>query len=363
MGIGDWGLGIGPNPQSPIPNPQSPIPISSYIDDAAVQNKPLLTSHDLSFTSKSGKTYMIQVEATNSVGTTLSSLVQFVLADVPVMPVPIVARGTQTSYNIIQAIYLATSSNGGSDILESEIQMDDGINGAFSSLKTSQQTSILIDSNIIKGRTYRFKYRVRNINGWSEYSEISYIDAADKPATPKQIQYVSATTTKMKIKINFSEDNGGSNLTGCELYIDKGNDFTSKFTKIIDSLYNGKSTLYEFENTKDSLKDPGALYRVKSLCINKYGMSNFSDELKIGLGPWGLGIGDWGLGIGPNPQSPIPNPQSPFNYYYIILYLLIYTINLKNKYISLIHLYSFIIYSPIICLNIKILSYITFYKL
>ena len=25
MGIG-WGLGIGPNPQSPIPNPQSPIP-------------------------------------------------------------------------------------------------------------------------------------------------------------------------------------------------------------------------------------------------------------------------------------------------------------------------------------------------
>jgi hypothetical protein len=24
---GDWGLGIGANPQSPIPNPQSPIPI------------------------------------------------------------------------------------------------------------------------------------------------------------------------------------------------------------------------------------------------------------------------------------------------------------------------------------------------
>ena len=23
----EWGLGIGPNPQSPIPNPQSPIPM------------------------------------------------------------------------------------------------------------------------------------------------------------------------------------------------------------------------------------------------------------------------------------------------------------------------------------------------
>jgi len=28
MGIGDWGLGPIPNPQSPIPNPQSPIPIN-----------------------------------------------------------------------------------------------------------------------------------------------------------------------------------------------------------------------------------------------------------------------------------------------------------------------------------------------
>jgi len=31
MGIGDWGLGIGPNPQSPIPNPQSPIIVLNYI--------------------------------------------------------------------------------------------------------------------------------------------------------------------------------------------------------------------------------------------------------------------------------------------------------------------------------------------
>ena len=26
----NWGLGIGPNPQSPIPNPQSPIPNPQY---------------------------------------------------------------------------------------------------------------------------------------------------------------------------------------------------------------------------------------------------------------------------------------------------------------------------------------------
>jgi len=30
MGIGDWGLGPIPNPQSPIPNPQSPIPKKNF---------------------------------------------------------------------------------------------------------------------------------------------------------------------------------------------------------------------------------------------------------------------------------------------------------------------------------------------
>jgi len=30
LGIGDWGLGPIPNPQSPIPNPQSPIPNFNY---------------------------------------------------------------------------------------------------------------------------------------------------------------------------------------------------------------------------------------------------------------------------------------------------------------------------------------------
>jgi len=32
MGIGDWGLGIGPNPQSPIPNPQILIYRTKYVN-------------------------------------------------------------------------------------------------------------------------------------------------------------------------------------------------------------------------------------------------------------------------------------------------------------------------------------------
>jgi len=38
MGDWDWGLGIGPNPQSPIPNPQSPIPNNNLISIKVFNN-------------------------------------------------------------------------------------------------------------------------------------------------------------------------------------------------------------------------------------------------------------------------------------------------------------------------------------
>jgi len=41
MGIGDWGLGPIPNPQSPIPNPQSPI-LNKFILINFLGNKKIL---------------------------------------------------------------------------------------------------------------------------------------------------------------------------------------------------------------------------------------------------------------------------------------------------------------------------------
>jgi len=39
LGIGDWGLGDWPNPQSPIPNPQSPIPNKIFYIYENILNK------------------------------------------------------------------------------------------------------------------------------------------------------------------------------------------------------------------------------------------------------------------------------------------------------------------------------------
>jgi len=39
LGIGDWGLGPIPNPQSPIPNPQSPIVINKKNNNLIINEK------------------------------------------------------------------------------------------------------------------------------------------------------------------------------------------------------------------------------------------------------------------------------------------------------------------------------------
>jgi hypothetical protein len=43
LGIGDWGLGPIPNPQSPIPNPHSPIPKYKII----FNNLIILLNHEI----------------------------------------------------------------------------------------------------------------------------------------------------------------------------------------------------------------------------------------------------------------------------------------------------------------------------
>jgi len=45
LGIGDWGLGPIPNPQSPIPNPQSPINQISYAKYKKRLNKYLIRNY------------------------------------------------------------------------------------------------------------------------------------------------------------------------------------------------------------------------------------------------------------------------------------------------------------------------------
>lgn len=80
-------------------------------------------------------------------------------------------------------MHLYGSSNGGSDVDSYEIQWDQGPSVlTFVSLQQNMDSQVTVSSNISAGKPYRFKYRARNRQGWSEYSDVSYILAANVPA-------------------------------------------------------------------------------------------------------------------------------------------------------------------------------------
>ena len=71
--------------------------------------------------------------------------------------------------------------------------MDDGKLGEFVSVQTSSFLTDYLATNVQQGLTYRFRYRVTNVNGFSAYSVVSYIFPFAVPDAPRAPAFVSAT--------------------------------------------------------------------------------------------------------------------------------------------------------------------------
>lgn len=96
------------------------------------------------------------------------------------------------------------TDDGGSDITSYNLLMDDGLNGLLSSYSgdatnNSLTTEFTISNGIVKGRTYRFKYRVLNQIGWSDYSDMTYILAASVPEKPTTLTVLSTSDTTIQL--------------------------------------------------------------------------------------------------------------------------------------------------------------------
>jgi hypothetical protein len=136
-----------------------------------------------------------------------------------------------------------------------------------------------VTDNIVKATLYRLRYRSRNEIGWSDYSPIAYVRAANVPIPPLKPSYNISTTDTVTLNIPRSLDDGGSPILGYRLWADAGNDFSSQFTEVPS--YNTHDTLFTSIPTDLT---PGATYRFKTTAYNVYGDSDFSYEIIVGVG-------------------------------------------------------------------------------
>jgi hypothetical protein len=203
------------------------------IETASVASRPDLYEYtvvlDSSFT---GKYINVKVTAINAMGSITSKSTLLVLADVPSkpFPAPIVDQAETTISQIKVSFENSNTDDGGSPITKLELWMDDGYQGEFKLiLVTNSRTSFVVSSGIERGLTYRFKYQVGNVNGWSEFSDISYIFAYSAPERPPAPPYVSGTDTTVTLAFLPSRNDHGIRVASYELYIDVGDDTTSSF--------------------------------------------------------------------------------------------------------------------------------------
>jgi hypothetical protein len=160
-------------------------------------------------------------------GSSLSSSVGFVLADVPTAPtVAPTSDKTVSTGSKLKIDYNTVTATGGSPLLTYSLEIDDGQGGDFVPLygivSNTLTTTYTITNGIQRGLTYRARYRVRNAVGWSGYSPICYLLAAVKPSAPPAPIFVSADQTTITLQFERSADNGGSPITKYELWRDDG---------------------------------------------------------------------------------------------------------------------------------------------
>lgn len=235
---------------------------------------------DLSADGVVGRVYKFKIRTFNVNGYTESSALSVALASLPSKPstVPTSIASKTNQYQLTAQITpFDATNNGGSPILNYEIQFDDGLRGAYSSVFTLSPI-INLSSGIFRGRQYRLRYRALNFNGWGPFSEIGYIKAATVPSIPPAPVLYGSTASTITLLIVPPTDDGGVIITIYKLWFD-----TLQTIPGYQLAYTGSSTSVTL-NAADIGLLSSTIYRFKVQATNEFGDSDYSEDLKASLG-------------------------------------------------------------------------------
>jgi hypothetical protein len=161
-----------------------------------------------------------------------------------------------------------------------------GLGGSFYTVRGGDSSPSLtrrftITQNIQRGVAYRFRYRSRNVIGWSGWSPIASLSASTIPAPPPKPTYVSSTNDMITLNFSRSTDNGGSLITDYELQVD------GEVISDYDFAADGYS--YTVDRTTLSLATvtltTGSVYSFRYRAINANGNSLWSQPTSVAFAP------------------------------------------------------------------------------
>ena len=176
----------------------------------------------------------MKILAHNVIGYAESKALHFILADQPAKPSPAPSAGPLTTTSQLHIVFESTEpDDGGSPVTTYELQMDDGRLGEFSTVLVSTfETELVVSEGISEGYTYRVRYRVANVNGYSEFSDVSYLFPYSAPDSPPTPTFISATQTSVTLGFGESLSDNGIPIDSYELWIDEGSNTLSDFSMV-----------------------------------------------------------------------------------------------------------------------------------
>ena len=119
----------------------------------------------------------IRVVAFNSIGDSITSDVgngaTIPIADVnPEKPNTFVRDDTLTTKTQVSFSWSAPVDNGGSSVLDYEVEMDDNNDNIYTVVATGLVSTAHIETGLSAGNLYRFRVRARNAVDYSDYSNV-----------------------------------------------------------------------------------------------------------------------------------------------------------------------------------------------
>ncbi len=258
--------------------------IITSVDSGTISGNPNLFEHTVTLSSLKGKEVRFKLQVTNQIGTTTSTaFLTALVAGLPAQPSAVTANTDETTGSQISFTIPEISDEGGSYIATYHVEMDDGEGGDFVTISGYPQESLKTDFLITQGiqisNTYAVRYRVRNKIGWSDYSDVTYILAAETPSAPTKPVYVSSTSTELTLEFGTSLSNGGSEISTYSAQIDK--DDGSGYTDLLTYTASTTSQALTIDGNDPTQLQPGTLYRFRSKATNSAGFTSYSHELRI----------------------------------------------------------------------------------